>query len=303
MNSIRFVKRKDINEAKWNDCINQSTNTLPYALSWYLDSVAENWDALILEDYMAVMPLVWLRKLGVPCLYQPYYCQQLGVFGTGVSSTIADRFLKKASGRFPYIHINLHAQINVAEAKMKFKKKTNLLLDLNSSYPTLRKGYSENHRRNVSKAEKARLVFSEVVSIENFQTFYLENVIRTGEKFEKKHEKIFLQLTRRVLDKQYGQIYAVLLEGRLLAASLVLYHHNRLINVINTSNDDGKKKGASHFLFDGVIKKHANTATLLDFEGSSIPAIARFYQGFGPYQETFYLYQTNILKTISQRLG
>lgn len=303
MNSIRFVKRKDIHEAKWNDCIYQSPNTLPYALTWYLDSVAENWDAFILEDYQAVMPLVWLRKLGVPCLYQPYYCQQLGVFGTGVSPTVTARFLKEAAGRFPYIHINLHAETTFAEAEMKLKKKANLLLDLSSSYPTLRKGYSENHRRNVSKAEKAGLIFSEVVILENFQSFYLENVIHTGEKFEKKHEKIFLQLTRRVMDNQYGQIYAVLLEGRLLAASLVLCHHNRLINIINTSNDQGKKRGASHFLFDGIIKTHANTATLLDFEGSSIPAIARFYQGFGPYQETFYLYQTNILKTISQRLG
>lgn len=302
MSAIRLVKRKEIDEVLWNECILQSSHSLPYALSWYLDSVAENWDALVLENYRAVMPLVWLRKLGVRVLYQPYYCQQLGVFGKPVSAQVMALFLKEASSRFPYIHINLHAQTALETESLKLKKRKNLLLDLNRDYTTIRKGYSQNHRRNITKAEKTGLRFSTSESLRNFQSFYLENVRHTGEKFEPQHKKIFLRLTEEILAHRYGQIYAMLLDNKLVAASLVLFHPHRFINVINTSNTAGKETGASHGLFDKIIQIHANTPAVFDFEGSSIPAIARFYQGFGPVEETFYLYQTNLLKSLSQRI-
>lgn len=302
MSAIRLVKRKEIDEVLWNECLQQSAQSLPYALSWYLDSVAENWDALVLGNYRAVMPLVWLRKLGVAVLYQPYYCQQLGVFGQPVSAAENTEFLKTASSRFPYVHINLHAQTTLETETLKLKKKKNLLLDLNRDYTAIRKGYSQNHRRNIAKAEKAGLRFSTSESLRSFQSFYLENVRHTGEKFEPQHEKIFLRLTEQVLAHRYGQIYSVLLENKLVAASLVLFHPHRFINIINTSNAAGKETGASHELFDKIIQTHANTPAVFDFEGSSIPAIARFYQGFGPAEETFYLYQTNLLKSLSQRI-
>ena len=65
MNAIQFLKRDKIDEQKWNNAVEQSLNSLPYAYSWYLDSVAENWAALVLGDYQTIMPLVWLHKLGI----------------------------------------------------------------------------------------------------------------------------------------------------------------------------------------------------------------------------------------------
>src|ERR1043165_4983232 len=80
MAAIKILKRKEVDEQRWNAAVDAAVFSLPYAYTWYLDAVAENWDALVWNDYEAVMPLVWLRKLGIKCLYQPYYCQQLGVF-------------------------------------------------------------------------------------------------------------------------------------------------------------------------------------------------------------------------------
>ena len=106
MRSIQFIKRDKIDEQKWNEAIAQSVNSLPYAYSWYLDAVAENWAALVLDDYKTVMPLVWLRKLGIKCLYQPYYCQQLGVFSTQLNEKTIANFLDYAIKIFLYININ-----------------------------------------------------------------------------------------------------------------------------------------------------------------------------------------------------
>ncbi len=86
---------------------------------------------------------------------------------------------------------------------------------------------------------------------------------------------------------------------------MLLLHGNRAINIVNVSSAEGKKNGSAHFLFDKIISTLAaeNQNTILDFEGSSVPGIARFYEGFGAQPEIFYNYQTSLLKKLSQRFS
>ena len=296
MSSPVFIKRKDIDESKWNACVESSAQSLPYAFSWYLDAVAENWDALIWRDYEFIVPLVWLRKLGVACLYQPYYCQQLGVLGNNPTETVISQFLHEAIKQYSYVHINLNPSAEKVKDEFGLLPKKNLLLDLDKAYEMLAKKYSENHRRNISRSQKAGLVFAET-DIQSFQQFYLQNINRAKENFRPQHEKIFKQITKTVLEKKAGKFFGVTdKSGKLLAACLLLSHKGRIINIINTSSAEGKKSGASHFLFDQIIHLHSSKNLVLDFEGSSIEGVARFYEGFGAMPETFFNLQSNLVK-------
>ncbi len=303
MNQLRVLKRKEIDEQKWNALIQTSVQSLPYALSYYLDAVAENWEAIVVGDYEAAMPFVWLRKLGLKCLYQPYYCQQLGAFSKQDLSAKEMKEMLAAAQGFPYININLNPSAKTIAADFALKQRKNLLLDLSKDYTTIGKKYSENHRRNIAKAEKSKLSFTEEVELKSFQKFYLENVNRTKENFKPKHEKIFKALTKTLTNNNTGKIFAVInQQQKLVAAVLLVHHQNRLVGIINTSSAEGKKSGASHFLFDKIIQKFSSQANVvLDFEGSSIPTIARFYEGFGASEEIFYNYQTTLIKKLSQR--
>ncbi|MGZ3950491.1 MAG: hypothetical protein ACXVBZ_03805, partial [Flavisolibacter sp.] len=78
---IYYKRRHEVEIDKWDRCISGSSNGLIYAYSYYLDATADNWDALVLNDYQAVMPLPWRKKFGVFYLYQPSFAAQLGVFG------------------------------------------------------------------------------------------------------------------------------------------------------------------------------------------------------------------------------
>ena len=304
MNRLRILKRKEIDEQKWNELIHASVNSLPYALGYYLDAVAENWEALVLNDYEAAMPLVWLRKYGFKCLYQPYYCQQLGVFSREVLPADTMKEILLAAQTFPYININLNPSASKIEGDFSFKKKKNLLLDLKREYEAIRKGYSENHIRNIAKAEKNKFCFSEQSQLKPFQKFYLENVNREKENFKPKHEKVFKSLTQTLIANETAKIYAVLnAEEKMVAAVMLVLHQNRMISIINTSSAEGKKNGASHFLFDRLIHKFSATGNIFDFEGSSVAGIARFYEGFGAQEEVFYNYHTTIIRKLSQRFG
>jgi hypothetical protein len=278
---------------------------LPYALSGYLDAVAQNWDALVLNDFEAVMPLVWLRKLGIKCLYQPYYCQQLGVFSSHpLHAQIHKEFLSAAAGRFSYIHINLNTTAAIIANHFGLVQKMNLLLPLNKEYPVLQKKYTENHRRNITKANKAGFIFSEQTQLKSFLKFYLATINRQKENFKLKDEKALKKLTHYLAENKASHIFTALNKaGNVVASVLIVAHKQRLIAIINASSAEGKKSGAAHFLFDQIIKKYAHTGITLDFEGSSIATIARFYQGFGATPEVFYNFKTSLLKNISHRFS
>src|SRR5882757_2918986 len=83
-NHIRYVKRQDLDLDAWDECIRLSPAGLLYARSFFLDAVTDGqWDALIMGDYEAVMPLTWNKKYGFTYLYQPHFVPVLGVFAKG----------------------------------------------------------------------------------------------------------------------------------------------------------------------------------------------------------------------------
>ena len=105
---IRYCAHSDIDKIKWNRCIEEADNGLIYASSTYLDIMAGKWDAMVLNDYEAVMPLTWNRKYSLYYLYQPYFIPSLGVFGKKRSSLAVLDFLAAIPGKFCYWDIDLN---------------------------------------------------------------------------------------------------------------------------------------------------------------------------------------------------
>ena len=57
--NIHYLTNREIDKIKWDECIDKADNGLVYAYSFYLDHMAKQWDALVWNDYEAVMPLTW----------------------------------------------------------------------------------------------------------------------------------------------------------------------------------------------------------------------------------------------------
>ena len=70
---IKYLKHNQIDKQKWDSAIENARNGLVYVLSWFLDIVSPDWDALVYGDYEVVMPLTYRNKLGVKYLYQPVF--------------------------------------------------------------------------------------------------------------------------------------------------------------------------------------------------------------------------------------
>jgi hypothetical protein len=117
---INYIKHTDIDKNKWNRCISAANNSIIYAYAWYLDIVSPNWDALVLNDYEAVMPLTHRKKYFLSYLFQPFFTQQLGVFSKKESQALlVQEFLNAIPTKFKLIDINLNEDNSSEGLKLK----------------------------------------------------------------------------------------------------------------------------------------------------------------------------------------
>ena len=80
MSEYNYVPNSHLDRVKWDYCISNSFNHRIYGLSWYLDLVSENWDAIVYGDYKAVFPVIFKNRILFKTYYHPFFAQQLGLF-------------------------------------------------------------------------------------------------------------------------------------------------------------------------------------------------------------------------------
>lgn len=286
---IEYTTYKNIDKAKWDQCILNATNHLIYAESWYLDIVCpEKWNALVLNDYEAVMPLPLKSKMGLSYVQQPIWTQQLGIFSTiEITTELIDAFLKAIPKKMAMVSLNLN-ETNLVSA-IELVPKTNLILNLNKTYEELKTNFSSNTKRNCNKAAKANLTTDlNSKDVTTFIDFFKTNIQNPISDY---HYNTLQKLVEYSVNNDKGFIALVKQENEIIAASFILKSNNRLIYRTGTSNSKGKKLKAMFLLVYEIIKQYANTNYKLDFEGSEIEGVARFYNGFGAMNTPYYYYK------------
>ncbi len=293
---VRYLSHAEIDQAKWDLCIEQAPNGLVYAYSWYLNIASPNWEALILDDYLAVMPLTAHRKYFIHYLSQPYFTQQLGVFAKhGLSQDLLQNFLLAIPKKFKFIDIQLNEQNQVLHPKLKLRKRRNYVLDLAKSYEKIAKEYSTQNKRNLKKAKKFELQIQSIGISETILFYKLHKAVSTKGVKESDYERL-QQLMDKATEQQKILCKGVFdKSGELLAAGAFLAHKNRIIFLLGNGSELGREKGAMTYLMDNIIFLFAEHRMVLDFEGSEIEGIARFFKSFGAEKRNYYRFKRNRL--------
>lgn len=294
---IRHLQRKEIDDNKWNACVQQAVNTFPYAYTWYLDFVTDNWGGLVSGDYEAVFPLVRRSRFFIHYLYQPMFTQQLGVFSKQeLSLTELNAFLDAIPERYQFIEINVNYKNPVKHPAFTVMPRTNIFLELNQPYEKLFAGYNDNSKRNVQKAQKNNLRISENLTATEVIEFYKTNTgIKIPELGEYQYEHLE-ELIAELMQRGMGKLIGVHDENEnLFAAGFFIITENKIINLMPSTGEDGKNNGAGFLMIDHLIRGYANSGKTLDFEGSMIPGIARFYKSFGAQEQIYWGLRRNNL--------
>ena len=290
---IQYIERDEIDTAKWNQVIESASNNAIYAYSWYLDTICEQWAALVLNDYDAVMPLPWRRKYGFHYLYTPAFCNPLGLFAKPKLIISLNQFLDAIPGKFKLWDLNISVDEEQRAGKYRLVKRQNYLLDLNSDYQSLFKDFRTSYKQMLNKENKELVVRFDISPREVIDLAKLH----PGNKAIK--ESAYQQL-HELCEKLYSKsmletvgVYSK--EERLLASAVFFKTGRRIYYVIAGNANEGRDVGASHHVLNAIIQKFAAQPLKLDFEGSDIPGIAFFFEGFGATKEHYYYIHNNKL--------
>lgn len=288
---IRYVTNEYINKSLWDECIRSAVNGRVYAYSWYLDIMAENWDALIEGEggYESVFPLPYRTKFGINYLYQPFFTQQLGIFSCKkLTPDLIDKFLEAIPTKFMVAEINLNTLNKPDPTKWNVFNNVNYELDLIEPFEHIYKRFSSNTRRNVGKAEQKEIKVSDTVNPEEVIRLFRENRGASLLKLKDYDYRKLLQLIYHGIHKQIAFSYGAFTSTNTLCAGMIIFiSHHKATFLFSATNADARESGAMSMLISQFIYSAAGNHLTLDFEGSNDAQLARFYKSFGAQKVTY----------------
>lgn len=288
---IRYIKHKDVDTDKWDECIKKAVNSLPYAFSWYLDIVVEHWDALILNDYEAVFPLPSRQKFYLKYSFTPFWVQQLGLFSKTCKGLehIHD-FIQSIPSEYRFVELNMNHNTRIGEFdSFQLTENNNYLLMLNKPYADQKLQYSKNLKRNLKKASLSKLqLFKNDAPKALIKLFRADKGQQINHFSELDYQNLE-SIMHVAIHKHCGQVWMAYDQGnRPVAGMFLLFGPKRVILLFTGNSKEGKAHSAMPFLIDEFIQEAANSSLIFDFEGSNNENLARFYKSFGainhPYQ-------------------
>ena len=161
---------------------------------------------------------------------------------------------------------------------------TNYTLQLNSSYEKLAQAYSGNCRRNLQKAIHSDLEFSEDISI---QELVLLKRQHDHTRQSDEHYQGLIDIFSGMLKAGNARAYGVKLGSDLCAGAIFASGLKRVHYLLSVSTEVGKSLSGMFYVIDRVIQLHSGKNLSLDFEGSNISSLARFFRGFGAQPQMY----------------
>ena len=276
---IKFLSFKEIDFKKWDRCVDTSLNGTVFGQSWYLNLVCENWDAIVLDDYEAVMPVPVYKILKYPTVISPCLAPQLGVFSPRLPSPeIIDAFLSLLRSKIKYIKIGLNKYNLISDEEFKIKTAASFSLDLIHPYSKLCQAYTRDTKQIIENGQTGKITVSKSVPFQQFIQFYQDLCTGTS----KTDDEVFYDKLRRVISftmlHRIGELFgAYSAENNLNAAAFVIRTSQRITLLTSAMYNDQDGINAYSVLLDQLLKEYAEKNMTIDFE--ILPCPARYLPG------------------------
>ena len=284
---IKYLSNNQIDKARWDKIVDASPNGRIYGYSWYLDGLADDWGALVADDYEYIFPLPFCKKYGIYYIVNPFFVQQLGIYSEKqVTADIYAEFMQAIPCRFRHIDLCLSIDEAIPNSRVKaVKRRTNFILDINKPYEEIAANYSTNVKRILRKTSVAHLeeasehikeiVYSyrDEISDIGIDSAYYDRLLKVAQIAAEK--KMIIPL--RLLDA----------DGQLLSSYIFFTSHNRAYYVAGGQTSYGKKYYGAYMMMDKFFQNYCRQFRLFDFEGSDLSGVAEFFRKWGSVPEYY----------------
>jgi hypothetical protein len=297
--SIKYIHRENLDEEKYNQCVDSSLQSKIYAFSWYLDIICDTWDVLVLNDYEAVMPIPWRKKYGIKYVYPPFWVLQLGVFSNEVIDE--NEFLTPLFNKFKFVELRMNTCNNFELYPEFLQLKQCQKLVFNTTYSSTLSHYRKDRKKDLQKAAAADLIEKWNDHPSNLIQLFKNNIGKRTPNIKETDYENLEKLIAICIEKKIGEILSVYdKENKLVASVFLLKHKNSITKLISSTDLNYRKNGANTFLIDRVIFKYHKDFSVFNFGGSSIKSVASFSKSFGAETEKYHQLKMNKLPKFLQ---
>ncbi len=283
---IKLVKRKKLDIAKYNECIERSAQANVYGYSWYLDTICKKWSVFVLNDYEAVMPIPWRRKFFIKYVYPPFWLLQLGLFTKEIEDE--NEFLIELFGEFKYVDLRTNFENAFSMFQKYQQSRQTQYLNLSTSYNVTASKYKRDRKKDLQRAQKNKLTFKWNGNPEELIALYRNNIGKRVKKIKDKDYEVLLNLMTLCREKGAGDLLTVNDEqGKLVGAGFFLTYKERVSILVSATDLKNRKNGANTFLIDQAIQNYYKNYAIFDFGGSIMPTVANFFNSFGASDQEY----------------
>lgn len=274
---IKVLKYSDIDFVKYTGTLRNSAQYKYSAEKDFLDITSDkNWDLLVFGNYEAVMPLPFIKKMGLKFIANPKLCQQIGIFSeediVARNDAILDYFIAK-------FNIAYYAFNDTNSFTKPLLERRNYLIFPND-YEKVKQKYSPKRKRKLRIDEEVmrRARFSDYVEFAEAKNFISKYFVGAA---KVKDEKAFIDIFERLALTKNLAFYGFYLDDELINL-IAIYIGSRSVALLGTFNNrEFIKISGSSYIIDKAIEANIQSK-IFDFEGSEVPSIEEFFRGFRP---------------------
>lgn len=290
---IHKIPHHKIDFNLYDRCLENSAQYRYSATSTFLNAVAGNqWDIMVLGNYDAVMPIPFVKKMGVKFVLLPKLCQQLGVFSAHDSQVMNMEFHRYLMKNYFVVYYAYNQHNSLPD---DFKCRQNFILQ-NQPYEEAFRKYSPKRKRKLRLEEEVvENAVWRAIPFEEGKDFMLTNMV--GHRQEK-DAMAYIDTLHALSETGRMYFYAFYYHGEIINA-LALYQDTNAVALLGTYNVKDKiKLNGSSKLVDFAISEWISQKDF-DFEGSDVPSVEEFFRGFRPalfHYPTVFFHKKELLK-------
>lgn len=274
---MKIVEREFIDTAKWDALVSSSKESTIFSMSFYLDSVAENWCIFVDEEYSRGIALPYVKRLGIKLCYTPTFVRYLEWFGDSMDDF---RFMSEMKHHFPSGRLYTKHKIRTRKLKRR------IFQTLNS---TDAKEYSSQTEKMLEKFERSELQLDW-----NGNADELIRLLRTDSPvklnaLDGKTIKILHQLVRELSVRGFLKTLNLTDGTAFLGGVFLVEFNGKVLQLRSSFTRSAKEMGAMYGVLEKAIQSAREKEMEFDFGGSNAESIKRVHHHLGGEDQKYYV--------------
>ncbi len=306
------LTNKALNATEWDEFVYASPQGNIYHLHAYLSHLLGDWQAVVVREgkhIAAAFPFAVKTKWGISYAMQPYFAQYFGIlFGPKSDNVYKNlEFQKKAiqlvhealPGKIKYLDYNFAPEFDyeLPLQWLGWQQRTlyTYWVDIGKGYESVIQSCASHVRREIKKAEQAGLK----VRVENNPELVVE-VLKTAKpeavRLISDHYFEALCKNSRHFHRQGKSCCLVGYDDdKPIAGIIYFFHREKMIYYQGSTLPAYKNSGIMSKIIAESICRFGHQYRYLDFDGSMMEPIERFFRGFGAYPVRYSNFRLNRL--------